>query len=400
MNLIIQVQDREAVPVRALALLTNWRFMSPDIVAHVIGGTGGSNASLFGDLESHRVENGQVQPINKDWWVQFPLKELQALSKKIKETESIDEVGYSEWRKLSLKELPAGVFVWKDDYQKLHDKNWNDRFRQTYCAFRDWNAKDKMDDPNEAVEAQVQRQLTREELADDHPLRRHLKESLQVLKRWEKPDYSPFIAPEMCAVVMEGFEPLLPTPVIAPASVAEHDDVDALFERIKEVERALNYWETRDDSKASDAEIKERKLNVFSTEKAALIEKKRLMRGDFTESYQAPQTTTPSPAPVVAVSASGAVESDKAGPVVRGWVMKKNALIAKHTHQWETIKRDFQDASENGLSDAAKAPEHGNWFESAALNWARQRGKLTEDTQQGPATLSTVWTGKTHTIRD
>ena len=29
------------------------------------------------------------------------------------------------------------------------------------------------------------------------------------------------------------------------------------------------------------------------------------MRGDYTESYQAPQTTTPSPAPVVAVGASG-----------------------------------------------------------------------------------------------
>ena len=114
----------------------------------------------------------------------------------------------------------------------------------------------------------------------------------------------------------------------------------------------------------------------------------------------APALTPATPAPVEAVGASGGVESDKAGPVDRGWVMKKSALIAKHTHQWKTIHRDFQDASENGLSDAAKAPVHGNWFEAVALNWARQRGKLTEVTQQGPATLSTVWTGKTHTIGD
>ena len=76
MNVLIQFQGREAIPVRAIPLLTNWRFMSPDIVAHVLGGTGGSDGSLFGDLESYRIENGQVQPISKDWWVQFPLKKI------------------------------------------------------------------------------------------------------------------------------------------------------------------------------------------------------------------------------------------------------------------------------------------------------------------------------------
>ena len=126
----------------------------------------------------------------------------------------------------------------------------------------------------------------------------------------------------------------------------------------------------------------------------------RLLKGIAEPQHPSPAPDTATLAPVVAVSASGGVESDKAGPVDRGWVMKKIALIAKHTHQWKTINRDFQDASENGLSDAAKAPEHGNWFEAAALNWARQRGKLTEDTQQGPVTLSTVWAGKTRTIGD
>jgi hypothetical protein len=78
--------------------------------------------------------------------------------------------------------------------------------------------------------------------------------------------------------------------------------------------------------------------------------------------------------------------------------MKKSALIKKHAAKWGSIEGDLHSASENGLSNAAKAPGRGNWFEAAALNWARQRGKLTEDKQHGPATISTVWTGKTHTI--
>jgi hypothetical protein len=119
----------------------------------------------------------------------------------------------------------------------------------------------------------------------------------------------------------------------------------------------------------------------------------------------APQAITPSPTPEtpappdVAVGASGGVVTEKAGPVNRGWVMKKAALIDKHTYQWATIKGDFHSASENGLSKAAKAPGHGDWFEADALKWAEQRGKLKKEEEQGPATVGTVWTGRKHTLR-
>lgn len=77
----------------------------------------------------------------------------------------------------------------------------------------------------------------------------------------------------------------------------------------------------------------------------------------------------------------------------RGWVLKKAALIQKHQRQWPTINRDFQDSSENELSKAAKAPGHGNWFEADALNWARQRGKLSEKTAQQAQTPATPFSG-------
>lgn len=164
-NVVVEIEGREAIPVRTIPLLTNWRFISPDIVAHVLGGTGGSNVGVFSvskddmpvDLQSNRIEDGKVQPIDKDWWAQFPLLELRALSEKIRTDGTSPKAGYSKWRTQSLKELPAGVFVWKDEYQELHDKNWNSRFRMTYCALRDWNREGERDESDEEVETQVQR---------------------------------------------------------------------------------------------------------------------------------------------------------------------------------------------------------------------------------------------------
>ena len=206
MNVIVLIDGREAIPVRAIPLLTNWRFMSPDIVAHVLGGTGGSNVSLFGDMQSSYIESGKVQPMDKDWWVQFPVKELRALSEKIQIDESSHDVGYSDWRKQSLKELPAGVFIWKDEYQKLHDANWYNRFQMLYGGLRYLNKEGDDNESTEEFEAQMLSDSPDKDLMHDDPLKRGLWSSLEVLKRWREPNYSPFMRSELYAVVMEGFE--------------------------------------------------------------------------------------------------------------------------------------------------------------------------------------------------
>lgn len=312
MNVIIQINVREAIPVRAIPLLTNWRFMSPDIVAHVLGGTGGSNVSLFGDLESYRVENGQVRPINKDWWVQFPLKKLRALSKKIKEAEPIDEVGYSTWQELSLEELPAGVFVWKDDYKKLHDENWNHHFRMTYCALKDWNGEES----DEEVEGQTQRDLARDlrrdDLVDDNPLKRDLRESLEVLKRWREPDYCPFMEQGLGAIVMEGFEVELVKRMVSAeqtTAVIEIENVERLWRDAKQSlelrqETLKNAPGTGEIQKLKDAE-----QAVQLAEKAMADAKAahKLLRGDLPDETQ-------QAAPMLAVGASAGVEPASDGP--------------------------------------------------------------------------------------
>lgn len=55
----------------------------------------------------------------------------------------------------------------------------------------------------------------------------------------------------------------------------------------------------------------------------------------------------------------------------------KAALISQHEHEWPTIRRDLQDASTNGLSEAAKAGVR-DWNEDAAMQWARSKNKLNQ----------------------
>lgn len=295
MNVIVMIQGREAIPVRAIPLLTNWRFMSPDIVAHVLGGTGGSTVSVFGALESYCMENGQVVLIKEDWWAQSPLKKLCALSKKIKATESIDEAGYSTWQELSLKELPAGVFVWKDDYQRLHDKNWNDRFRMTYCALKNWNGEESDED----VESQMQRDLARDlrfdDMVDDTPLKRDLRESLEVLKRWREPDYHPFIGKELSAIVKEGFVPQITTELLKRMESVEYQSAtgkieaaerllrDANQNLLRRRETLKNAPGTGDIQKLEDAE---RAVQVAESGLASATKVHKTMRGDFLDEPQ------------------------------------------------------------------------------------------------------------------
>jgi hypothetical protein len=216
LNVVVVIEGCEAIPVRAIPLLTNWRFMSPDIVAHVLGGTGGSNVCLFGDMQSYNIEDGKAQPMDKDWWTQFPVRELRALTEKIQTDESSHEAGYSEWRKQSLKELPAGVFVWRDEYQKLHDKCWYNRFQSLYGGLRYVSKEGDDNESTEEIEAQLLGNSTRKDLVNDDPLTRNLWSSLEILKRWRYPNFSPSMRPDLYAVVMEGFETQATTPSPEP----------------------------------------------------------------------------------------------------------------------------------------------------------------------------------------
>jgi hypothetical protein len=76
----------------------------------------------------------------------------------------------------------------------------------------------------------------------------------------------------------------------------------------------------------------------------------------------------------------------------------KAALIAQHKHEWPTIESDLKNASQNGLSKAARAGKR-DWFEDSALDWARSKNKLQEtDKTTNSVAILTNWTKTTHRL--
>lgn len=117
MKVIVEIEGRNAIPVRAIPFLTNWATMSPDVVADALAGT----AHHFRGLTSFRIERPVHKTISTTWWENFPCRQLKALSDEIKAKETTHETGYQEWRSRSIPVLPAGVFVWQDEYETRHN---------------------------------------------------------------------------------------------------------------------------------------------------------------------------------------------------------------------------------------------------------------------------------------
>jgi hypothetical protein len=95
--------------------------------------------------------------------------------------------------------------------------------------------------------------------------------------------------------------------------------------------------------------------------------------------------------------ATAPAELVKEAPAEKRRVFKKNALVHELQGEWPTIEQDLSEASRNGLKNAAKAQEHGNWDVQKARDWAESKGKLKKVAQVVP--LHAAWPGNVTTHR-
>lgn len=117
MDVIVHIGGRQAIPVRAVPLLTDWEVLSPDVCANAFAGAEGTTPHLEG-LPTYRLdEAGEPQPIAARWWANWIVRELDGCSARITAAQTNHEVGYPQWRRESLELLPAGVFVWRDEFE-------------------------------------------------------------------------------------------------------------------------------------------------------------------------------------------------------------------------------------------------------------------------------------------
>lgn len=157
MSVIVIVDDREALPVRAIPFVTGW-MMSPDVVAKALAKTDHWVTRLKNVAAFHLMPDGEYAPMLPKEWDGIE-SELEILSSKLKASEAFDQENYPEWRRQSISILPAGCFVWKDEFEHA--------FSEAYSP----------------------QKLT---LMDERPGDRAL-------------NYAPRIAPELVGTVMEGF---------------------------------------------------------------------------------------------------------------------------------------------------------------------------------------------------
>lgn len=120
MQVIVEINGRQALPVRAIPLLTDWHGLSPDGLALILAGDSDRWPSFDG-MTAHRLHtDGRTEAIPPRWWASWVVCELEATGSSIKAKQISHATGRQQWRHESLAQLPAGVFVWRDEFEPAH----------------------------------------------------------------------------------------------------------------------------------------------------------------------------------------------------------------------------------------------------------------------------------------
>ena len=124
MQVTIEINGRQALPVRAIPLLTDWRGLSPDQLAQILAGDSDHWPSFDG-LTAYRLRpDGSTEPIPPRWWASWVVGKLQATSEAIEAAQTSHATGRQQWRSESLAQLPAGVFLWRDEFEAAHAREY------------------------------------------------------------------------------------------------------------------------------------------------------------------------------------------------------------------------------------------------------------------------------------
>lgn len=127
MKVIVTIEGREAIPVRAIPLLTDWKKLSPDFVARIFAGDEELFLHLpaFESLCAYQLNSdGTSVATEKRAWESWVVRSLEACSTRLRKTQTNHEVGYQQWRQESWALLPSGVFVWRDEFEAAYQSEY------------------------------------------------------------------------------------------------------------------------------------------------------------------------------------------------------------------------------------------------------------------------------------
>lgn len=121
MNVLLTINERQAIPVRALAFVTDW-VTAPDRIAHACAAspvTVGSGYQLENRsaLSSYIISGESFRRFLPSEWKAI-IVELDCLTAEMKADERAENENWAIWRKKATITLPDGVFVWLDEFKR------------------------------------------------------------------------------------------------------------------------------------------------------------------------------------------------------------------------------------------------------------------------------------------
>lgn len=123
MSIMVVIDGREAIPVRAIPFVTGW-MVSPDVVAKSFAKTDHWITRLEGVTTYLLATDGNYYPMLPKEWDGIDA-EIQILSEKLKTTEKFDQENYPVWRHQSVFLLPASCFVWRDEFEVAFSRSYS-----------------------------------------------------------------------------------------------------------------------------------------------------------------------------------------------------------------------------------------------------------------------------------
>lgn len=120
-GLTVRISGREAIPVRAIPYVTCWT-ISPDALAREFSGKLSAPFARLIGLQSYHVKGGCiVQTLPEEW--DGIVVALEAFEADIRFRFPDRTQGYYQWRQRSANKLPAGVFVWREEFECVYLKD-------------------------------------------------------------------------------------------------------------------------------------------------------------------------------------------------------------------------------------------------------------------------------------
>ncbi|MEF8734813.1 MAG: hypothetical protein V5B40_23765 [Candidatus Accumulibacter meliphilus] len=125
MNVVVIIAGREAIPVRAIPHVTR-RTITPDTLCKFLGHEDVLKRLLEVSVYSIQPPDG-FAPYPPTAWDAIS-DSLQDLSTNLKAKENSGRTTRQDWRQQSPLKLPAGVFVWRDEFEPVYRRQWKGVF--------------------------------------------------------------------------------------------------------------------------------------------------------------------------------------------------------------------------------------------------------------------------------